>query len=49
MGYRNLNVLKSNDPQILSPFLDEELNFSIYQNNPYRALQFLETIKKIIA
>jgi hypothetical protein len=49
MGYRNLNTLKTLDPKILSPFLDEELNFSIYKNNPYRALCFLETFKKIMS
>ena len=49
MGYRNLNNLKSIDPKILNPFLEEELNFSIYKNNPYRALGFLETFKKIIS
>ena len=47
MGYRNFNKLKALDPEILSPFLEEELNFSIYKSNPHRALQFLETFKKI--
>lgn len=49
MGYRNLNNLRSIDPEVLSPFLEEELNFSIYKKNPYRALQFLETFKKIMS
>lgn len=48
MGYRNLNSLKKIAPEILNPFLEEELNFSIYKNNPYRALHFLEMFKKII-
>lgn len=48
MGYKNLESLKV-DPQISSSFLNDELNFSIYQSNPYRALQFLETFKKIIS
>jgi hypothetical protein len=49
MGYKNLELDIDIDPAIKSSFLDEELNFSIYKNNPYRALQFLETFKKIIA
>lgn len=47
MGYRNLETLKKVDPTVLSPFMEEELNFSIYKNNPYRALHFLEMFKKI--
>lgn len=49
MGYRNLESLKSVDPAILSPFMEEELNLSIYNKNPHRALQFLETFKKIMS
>lgn len=49
MGYKNLELDIDIDPAIKSSFLDEDLNFSIYKNNPYRALQFLETFKKIIA
>lgn len=47
MGYRNLEALKKVSPEVLSPFMDDESNFSIYQNNPYRALHFLEMFKKI--
>lgn len=47
MGYRNLDTLKAIDPELLSPFLDDDLDFSIYKNNPYRALGFLEMFKKI--
>lgn len=47
MGYRNLDTLKVIAPELLSPFLHEELDFSIYKNNPYRALGFLEMFKKI--
>ena len=49
MGYRNIDNLKKIEPELLSPFLDEDLNFSIYKHNPYRALEFLETFKKIIS
>ncbi|RYY03259.1 MAG: BLUF domain-containing protein [Gammaproteobacteria bacterium] len=49
MGYRNIDNLKKIEPELLSPFLDEDLNFSIYKKNPYRALQFLEMFKKIIS
>lgn len=47
MGYRDLDSIKNIDRNILSPFLDDDLNFSIYKNNPYRALEFLEIFKKI--
>ena len=48
MGYRNLNNFFSIDPAIVNPFLEEELNFAIYKNNPHRALNFLETFKRIM-
>ena len=48
MGYRNLEKIKTIAPEVVSPFMEEELNFSIYKNNPYRALHFLEMFKKII-
>lgn len=47
MGYRNLETLKAVDPELLSPFLEEDLHFSIYKKNPYRALGFLEMFKRI--
>jgi hypothetical protein len=47
MGFRNIEKLKEINPEILNLFLEEDLNFSIYQQNPYRALQFLETFKRI--
>ena len=47
MGFRNIEKLKKINPDIRNLFLEEELNFSIYQNNPYGALQFLETFKRI--
>ncbi len=49
MGYRNIENLKSISPEVLSPFMEEDLNFSIYKNNPYRALHLLEMFKKIVA
>lgn len=49
MGYRNLDALKKLEPELLTPFMDEDLNFSIYKKNPYRALHFLEMFKKIVA
>lgn len=48
MGYKNVQGLKNINPDILNSFLTEELNFSIYKDNPYRALHFLEMFKKII-
>ena len=48
MAFKNIDSLKKMEPEILSPFLSEELDFSIYQHNPYRALTFLETFKRII-
>lgn len=47
MGYRNLDALKKLEPELLTPFMDEDLNFSIYKKNPYRALNFLEMFKKL--
>ena len=47
MGYKDLATLNRVDQDILSPFLNEEPNFSIYKNNSYRALEFLEMFKKI--
>ncbi|RYG08749.1 MAG: BLUF domain-containing protein [Chitinophagaceae bacterium] len=47
MGFRDIERLKKINPEILNTFLEDDLNFSIYQHNPYRALQFLETFKRI--
>ncbi|MEN0037925.1 MAG: BLUF domain-containing protein [Cellvibrio sp.] len=48
MGYKNIENLREVKPELHNLFLTEDLNFSIYQNNPYRALKFLETFKRII-
>jgi len=48
MGFKNIEKLKQVNPEFLNSFLDDDLNFSVYQQNPYRALQFLETFKRII-
>lgn len=47
MGFKNIEKLKKNNPEFFNSFLDDDLNFSVYQQNPYRALQFLETFKRI--
>jgi len=47
MGFKNIEKLKKINPEILNSFLEDDLDFSIYQQNPYRALQFLETFKRI--
>jgi len=47
MGFKNIEKLKKINPEVLNPFLEDDLNFSIYQQNPYRALQFLEIFKRI--
>lgn len=48
MGFKDIEKLKEKNSEHLNSFLTEDLNFSIYQNNPYRALEFLETFKRII-
>jgi hypothetical protein len=48
MGFKNIEKLKKINPGILNHFLEDDFNFSIYQQNPYRALQFLETFKRIV-
>ncbi|HEY8942427.1 MAG TPA: BLUF domain-containing protein [Cellvibrio sp.] len=48
MGFKNIEKLKEMKPELLNSFLTDELNFSVYQKNPYRALEFLETFKRII-
>lgn len=48
MGFKNIEKLKEIKPELLNSFLTDELNFSVYQKNPYRALEFLETFKRII-
>ena len=48
MGFKDIEKLKEKNSEYLNSFLTEDLNFSIYQNNPYRALGFLETFKRII-
>lgn len=47
IGYRNIDNLRKIDPDLLTPFLDEDLNFASYIKNPHRSLQFLEVFKKI--
>lgn len=49
MGYRNIDNLKKIDPDLLTPFLDEDLNFASYIKNPHHSLQFLEVFKKIVS
>ena len=48
MGFKDIEKLKRISPAALNPFLENDLNFSIYQQNPYRALKFLETFKRIV-
>lgn len=48
MGFKNIEKLKEMQPELLNSFLTDELNFSVYQKNPYKALEFLETFKRII-
>jgi len=48
MGFKNIEKLKRISPEALNSFLENDLNFSIYQHNPYRALEFLETFKRIV-
>ena len=48
MGFRDVTKLKQINPEFHNSFLDDDLNFSIYQDNPYRALKFLETFKRIV-
>lgn len=48
MGFKDIEKLKEKNSEHLNSFLTGDLNFSIYQNNPYRALEFLETFKRII-
>lgn len=48
MGFKNIEKLKETNPALLNSFLNDDLNFTIYQQNPYRALTFLETFKRII-
>lgn len=47
MGFKNIENMKQMNPEYLNTFLDDDLNFSVYQQNPYRALKFLETFKRI--
>ena len=49
MGYRNLVTLKKIEQELLTPFLDEDLNFTHYVKIPHRSLQFLETFKRIMS
>lgn len=48
MGFKNIEKLKEMNSEFINSFLNEDLNFSVYQKNPYRALRFLETFKRII-
>jgi hypothetical protein len=48
MGFRDVAKLKQINPKFHNSFLDDDFNFSIYQDNPYRALKFLETFKRIL-
>jgi len=48
MGFKNIEKLKEINPGFFSSFLTDDLNFSVYQQNPYKALKFLETFKRII-
>ena len=48
MAFRNIEKLKKINPEIFNSFLEDDLNFSIYQQNPYKALQLLETFKRIV-
>lgn len=48
MGFKNIEKLKETNPEVVNSFLTEDLNFSVYQKNPYKALKFLETFKRII-
>ena len=48
MGFKNIEKLKEMNPELHNSFLTDDLNFSVYQQNPYRALKFLETFKRII-
>ena len=48
MGFKDIEKLQEMNPEILNSFLTDDLNFSVYQKNPYRALKFLETFKRII-
>lgn len=47
MSYRNIDNLRKIDPDLLTTFLDEDLNFASYIKNPPHSLQFLEVFKKI--
>lgn len=47
MGFKNIEKLKETNPALRNSFLTDDLNFSVYQQNPYRALKFLETFKRI--
>lgn len=47
MGFKKLDSFVDVDPEISNHFLNEDANAAVYKNNPYRALQFLETFKKI--
>ena len=48
MGFKSIDKLKEMNPEIINSFLTDDFNFSVYQQNPYRALGFLETFKRII-
>ncbi|PUA29882.1 MAG: hypothetical protein B0W54_04875 [Cellvibrio sp. 79] len=48
MGFKDIEKLQEMNPEILNSFLTDELNFSVYQKNPYKALKFLETFKRIV-
>jgi len=48
MGFKDIDKLKEINPELFSSFLTDDLNFSVYQQNPYKALKFLETFKRII-
>ncbi|RYY02331.1 MAG: BLUF domain-containing protein [Gammaproteobacteria bacterium] len=48
MGFRDVQNFINIEPEIASSFLNDEFNFSIHENNPHRALTFLNTFKKII-
>ena len=48
MGFKNIEKLKQMKSEFLNSFLTDDLNFSVYQKNAYKALEFLETFKRII-
>lgn len=47
MGFKDIEKLKEVKSELLNSFLTDDLNFSVYQKNPYKALKFLETFKRI--